>query len=402
MKNILLMVGFMASLGAFADIQVIDGVKYECKDGMCMPIFDDEAENAPAVPAVEAFAYGVDETRLAQGYMGAEEFVAFLKGVEPSEGVFAGKGIWIILLLVLLGGIATNLTPCVLPLVPINLMIIGQSAVRGMWYGAGMMIAYGIMGVLAAVGGMAFGEIQGSPWFNGVIAVVFVLMALALFDVFFVDFSRFRKTGGRSEKRAKAPCLYAFGIGAMTAVLAGACVAPILIAVLVLTADLFAGGNWFALGLPFVLGFGMALPWPFVGAGLRVLPKPGMWMKKVNRLFGVIVLCFAAWYGYLAVKACGAFEPAESSRDPAASATPSTIVEVLASAKRPVLVDCWASWCKNCAAMDRTTLRDGRVVDTLKEMDFTVIKLQAEDIRALKAVKGFENVLGLPAFVIFQ
>lgn len=401
MKNILCVIGFIATLGAFADIQIIDGVKYECKDGMCMPIFDegtvDEVSATPAeVPAAE-----VGETRLAQGYMGVDDFISFLRGVEPAEGILAGKGIWLVLLLVMLGGIATNLTPCVLPLVPINLMIIGRSAVRGMWYGAGMMTAYGIMGVLAAVGGMAFGEIHGSPWFNGAIAVVFVLMALALFDVFFVDFSRFRKAGDTLGKRAKAPCLYAFGMGAMAAVLAGACVAPILIAVLVLTADLFASGNWFALGLPFVLGLGMALPWPFVGAGLRVLPKPGMWMKKVNKFFGVIVLCFAAWYGYLAVRACGALEP-DGLAEGAISATPATIAEVLASAKRPVLVDCWASWCKNCAAMERTTLRNERVVETLKEMDFTVIKLQAEDIRALKAVKGFEGVLGLPAFVVFQ
>lgn len=399
MRNILLALGLLAALGASADIQIIDGVKYECKDGMCMPIFDDE----PVATVDSPTETPVANIRMAQGYMDADQFVAFLKGEDPSAGAgaLAGKGIWLVLLLVLLGGIAMNLTPCVLPMMPINLMVIGKSAVRGVWYGAGIAVAYGIMGVLAAVGGMAFGEIQGSPWFNGVVAIVFVLLSLALFDVFFIDLSKFRKVDGAAEKRAKAPLAFAFSMGALSAVLAGACVAPILISVLLLTADLFAKGNWLALGLPFVLGFGMALPWPFVGAGLKVLPKPGAWMKKVNKAFGLIVLCFAAWYGYLAARGfygcCRQSAVAGS-----ASVTPATFADALAAAKRPVLVDCWATWCKNCAAMERTTLRDASVVETMDELGLSLIRLQAEDIRELKALKGFEGVMGLPAFVIFE
>ena len=405
MKRILFALGLFAALGAAAEIQIIDGVKYECKDGMCMPIFDDEP-----VAAVEAEADVVAEApaepqaasvRMAQGYMDADRFVAFLKGDDAADGALAGKGIWLVLLLVLLGGVAMNLTPCVLPMMPINLMVIGKSAARGVWYGAGIAVAYGVLGLLAAVGGMAFGEIQGNPWFNCAVALVFVVLALALFDVFFIDLSKFRKVDGVAEKRAKAPLVFAFSMGALSAVLAGACVAPILISVLLLTADLFAKGNWFALGLPFVMGVGMALPWPFVGAGLKVLPKPGVWMKSVNRIFGVMVLCFASWYGYLAYKAfsscCGDSGAAES-----ASVTPSTFADALAAAKKPVLVDCWATWCKNCTAMERTTLRDPKVVETIDELGLTVIRLQAEDIRELKTLKGFEDVMGLPAFVVFE
>lgn len=69
-------------------------------------------------------------------------------------------------------------------------------------------------------------------------------------------------------------------------------------------------------------------------------------------------------------------------------------------AKRPVLVDCWASWCKNCSAMERGTLRDPKVVSALN--GFTIIRLQAEDMRDLKSLKGFEGVMGLPAFLIIK
>lgn len=404
MKKALMIIALAAACAVNGDeIKVINGVRYKCTDdGMCMPI-DELPGEGEVQPAAEPQSDGAG-VRLAQGYMAPDELVAFVNGEEKAAGALAGKGIWLVLLIALLGGLAMNLTPCVLPMVPINLMVIGKSAARGVWYGAGIAAAYGAMGVMAAVGGMAFGEIQGSAWFNTAVAVVFAVLALALFDVFFIDLSKFRKVDGVAERRAKAPLFFAFSMGALSAVLAGACVAPILISVLLLTADLFAKGNWAALGLPFVLGLGMALPWPFVGAGLQVLPKPGPWMKKVNRVFGVVVLCFAAWYAhlaYVAFRANGAGQASAAAQvGGAIEATPATFAAALASAQRPVFVDCWASWCKNCAAMERGTFRDARVKEALK--DFTVIRLQAEDMRELKSLKGFEGVIGLPAFVIFK
>jgi len=322
--------------------------------------------------------------------MDAEAFVAFLEN-RQADDFFAGKGLWLIVLLALLGGLAMNLTPCVLPMIPINLMIIGKSAARGAWYGLGIMIAYGILGVLASVGGMAFGSIQSNPWFNLAVALVFVALALSMFGVFFIDFSK-----SRSKFRGGA-----FLMGVLAAVLAGACVAPILIAVLLLTAKLYAEGRVFALGLPFVLGLGMALPWPFAGAGMAVLPKPGAWMKWVNRGFGVVVLGFAAWYGGLAYR--GFAKPDSRTVEYSHArieATPATFAARLATAKRPVLVDCWATWCKNCAAMEVGAMADPRVRKALGK--FTFVRLQAEDIDELRKLPGFERVMGLPAFVVFD
>ena len=78
---------------------------------------------------------------------------------------------------------------------------------------------------------------------------------------------------------------------------------------------------------------------------------------------------------------------------------PSSLVSRLESAPRPVLVDCWATWCKNCAAMDKV-MEKPEVQEELKP--FTVIRLQAEDISELRKLKGFESIRGLPAFVIFE
>ena len=241
-------------------------------------------------------------TRVAIGYMKAPQMIAFL-------------ALWMILLLVLAGGLAANLTPCVLPLVPVNLSLVWKGAIRGAAYGLGITTAYGCLGLAAAFGGLAFGTIQSSPWFSLLAACVFVFLGLAVAEVFRIDclavaevfridFSRFRPRTKRSAPKdgtASAPSLLKpFALGAWSAVLAGACVEPILIATLVLTAEWFAAGRTWSVVLPFVLGAGMGLPWPFAAAGMKVLPRPGAWMRWVNRVFALMMFGMAAWYGWLA------------------------------------------------------------------------------------------------------
>ena len=400
------MIPFLAALlmsiaGLSAETNVVDGMKVVCENGVCMLVEEPDA-TAPSATDAEIL-----RPRMAHGYMDADEFIAFLENRNPDPASpFSGKSWWIVILLVLFGGFCMNLTPCILPMVPINLMIIGRSASRGALYGLGTALAYGTLGILAAIGGMAFGEIQGNPWFNASISILFLVLALAMLGVFFIDFSKGRN-GIASMRESMWPGFFAFFMGVVSAVLAGACVAPILIAVLLLTADLFAKGMHIALALPFVLGIGMALPWPFAGAGLKILPKPGAWMTKVSKLFGIAVLGFAAWYAYLAWN--GFTEvPAEAGDGRKAAAIQESVSIPapenfsLKELKRPVLVDCWATWCKNCSAMERTTLSDPKVKSVLKSKGFTLVKLQCEDIAALKKQAGFGDVVGLPAFLIFE
>ena len=365
------------------------GAKVICEDGMCYL-----AEDAAAPSAVDAVS--VKPSRLAHGYMKEREFLDFLSGGGSALPVdFSSMGPVLAVLAVLLGGLAMNLTPCVLPMVPVTLMIIGRSARRGAMYAAGMTMAYGSLGLAAAFGGVAFGVIQSSPWFNLSVSLVFLALSLALGGVMHIDFSRHRGVFASARGFGDA---YAFLTGAVSAVLAGACVAPVLIAVLLFTADLYAKGDSFALALPFVMGLGMALPWPFAGAGMKVLPKPGAWMKWVNRIFAVIVFAFALWYARLSYIGFTA-SPVRSQEVENGAIAMTCDNFSLEGLKPPVFVDCWASWCKNCSAMDEVLSRS-KVRERLRK--FTFIKLQAEDMSKLLKLPGFENVKGLPAFAIFE
>ena len=331
--------------------------------------------------------------RLAVGYMDASDFTAFLTGKPSVADTLGEASVAMVFLLVLLGGLLMNLTPCVLPLVPVSLALVGRGAPRGIAYGLGMTLAYGALGAATAFGGLAFGAIQSSPWFNVAVAVVFVLLGLATSEVFFIDFSRFRprpKVG--VMPREKRGLLAPFLLGAGTAVLAGACVAPILLATLVLTAKWFAAGRVWAVALPFVLGAGMGLPWPFITAGMSVLPQPGAWMRWVNRAFAIILFGFAAWYGWLAWGGFTARAETAPAQDAAAETDPT----------RPTLVIVGAPWCKNCTAMEKTTLKEPPVVEALAKFNVKHIEINTfEDLKKHSELTGLD-IKGVPAYVVIE
>lgn len=374
----------------------------------------------------------------AGGYLASSEFIAWIDRVERGEsapratGLFEmlssvfsggfslkGLGLPVVIALTLIGGVALNLTPCVLPLIPINLAIIGAGAkagsrsrgfLRGGLYGAGMAFVYGLLGVVTVLGAASFGAINSQWWFNASIAVVFVILALAMFDVILIDFSKYQSKLG--IKKGTGNALFPFIMGCVNALLAGACVAPVVIAVILYSQDAYVNGSTAALALPFLLGVGMALPWPFAGGGMALLPKPGVWMVRVKQAFGVFILGFALYYGYQGYEQFSARYLVDRSavlasvEHQSAEGWLTSLDDALAVAERenkPVLIDFWATWCKNCLVMNETTFKDPAVLARLE--NYVKVKYQAETPDAPPAkdvLARFDEYVGLPLYAVLK
>jgi thiol:disulfide interchange protein len=353
--------------------------------------------------------------------VGSDDFLRFIHNAEAGikeRGLLEGRGPLAILLLVFFGGLALNLTPCVLPMIPINLAIIGAGTqagsrgrgfILGAVYGAAMALVYGILGLIVILTAGTFGTINSSPWFNIGIAALFIVLGLAMFDVILIDFSRF-SSSFRAGGQSRGTLLLAFSMGAIAALLAGACVAPVVIQVVLFSSNLYATGTKVALALPFCLGIGMAIPWPIAGAGLAALPKPGAWMVRVKQGLGVVILATAAYYAYLGYELLSnrwvdATAVASSVDEKVKEGWHASLAEGLVLAEdeqKPVLIDMWATWCKNCLTMDKTTLANSDVKTALSE--YVKIKFQAEepDTEPAKSVMQRFNAIGLPTYVILR
>jgi thiol:disulfide interchange protein len=82
-----------------------------------------------------------------------------------------------------------------------------------------------------------------------------------------------------------------------------------------------------------------------------------------------------------------------------------SLAEGLATAQRqqqPVLIDLWATWCKNCLTMDKTTLSDPAVTAALS--GYVKVKFQAEnpDESHTREVMQRFGAIGLPTYVILS
>jgi len=362
------------------------------------------------------------------------------------------------------GGIATSLTPCVYPLIPITVSVFGARkagtrreamGLSGL-YVLGIASMYSALGVGAALTGKAFGSVMQNPWVIGFVALVLAAMAASMFGAFELRLpsslqTRLNTVGGAGRAGA-------FGMGLVSGIIAAPCTGPVLAAALTFVAA--RGSVPFGFAIMFVYALGMGLLFFLIGAFSISLPKSGPWMETVKSVFGVALLAAAgvflkdafpavkplfsaargAAFAAAAIAAAGvllgALQGSFAGKGPARLAKAVGVLllvvgivygagaagarerrlasegfawlqdekAALALAKRegrPVIIDFWAEWCAACKELDRIAWADPRVREEAAR--FVALKLDGTDDSAeFQALTEKYRIVGMPSVVFID
>jgi len=194
--------------------------------------------------------------------------------------------------LLLLGGLALNLTPCVFPLIPITMNVFAQQGESrplkvlplAVTYALGLALTFTVVGVLAALAGRSMGLVLQRPW--GVLAIVVVLAAMmaSAFDAFEISLP----AGAMGKLGARRGFLGAAFMGMIMGAIAAPCVGPFLVALIAFVASKQSVA--FGAASFFVTGLGLGLPYVFLGTFTSLanrFPRSGGWMVWVKRLMAM-------------------------------------------------------------------------------------------------------------------
>lgn len=375
-----------------------------------------------------------------------------------AEKLARGELTFMLLFVVLfLGGMATNLTPCVFPMIPITVRILSSQGHKPLLsssiYALGIVASYSLLGIIVSWTGGLFGALLASTTFNLVFAFLFFALAFSMLG--FVNLTKLQELGSRLGTHSHSNW-NTFLMGAGAGLVAAPCTGPILGALLAFSAK---NPNSQVAWQFFVYSAGFALPYVFLGMSSQKLAKmrvPATVQNGVKLAFAAIMFALAFYYlrvpfygvlkslaPYWQSIAIGAFVvgsvlawftvTAQHSTKKIMQVTATlilgvwlfastqwltastgadipltthkTVEEGLAVAKvnqRPILIDGWAEWCEACKRMDATTFADASVREALKagwnvvKLDFTEMTTENEELTERFGMQGLPTLVLLP------
>ena len=332
----------------------------------------------------------------------------------------AKSGILSILVGVFFAGLLLNTTPCVYPIIPITIgFFVNQSAAQkgkpkisktffmASMYVLGMALTYSLLGVIAAKSGGLFGAALQNPIVLIVLALVMVVLSLSMFGVYEFKLPEALNRMATSSTQSTSGTLGAFVMGLTMGIVAAPCIGPFVLALLVHVGT--KGSAAYGFMLFFVLALGLGLPYLVLGTfsgALKTLPRSGLWMVTVRKVFGLVLIGMALYFlmplmgaatnyvfvsffalsaVYLLFWEAGRTKPKQfgwvlraiglgAAAIAIVMALPKTIEaeipwqpyseQALADAKREgkgVIIDTFADWCIPCKELDKLTFTDAAV-----------------------------------------
>ena len=282
---------FKASQPPFKEEDVIEIAYQGCTEGFCYPpeVKEIKVADLPIAQIANTEKTSEKSTALSAQPKAEQERLA--------ESLFNSKyAVFGFFLL----GLGLAFTPCVLPMLPLlSAIVIGQNQRPNMWrafalsfvYVQGMALTYTLLGLIVAAIGLPFQVALQHPYVMIGLSIIFVLLALSMFSVFTLQLpsSLQTKLSLLSQQQKAGAFGGVFLMGMIAGLVASPCTSAPLSGALLYVAqsgDLFTG----AITL-YLLALGMGVPLILITLfGNKILPKSGMWMETVKKLFGFVML----------------------------------------------------------------------------------------------------------------
>ncbi|MFH1875828.1 MAG: cytochrome c biogenesis protein CcdA [Candidatus Omnitrophota bacterium] len=199
-----------------------------------------------------------------------------------------------------LAGILSSLSPCVYPLIPITLGVVGTAAVNSRSRGfllsgvftLGVATTYTILGIAAALFGVLLSKFFINPVTFLALALLFIFLGLVMLNVIRLDLAFF---GGLHHHKGGMITVFALGLVSSLGLIP--CNVPILGAILGIIAlkknILYGAAALFA----FSLGYGFILMLLGTFSSLiRRLPKHGLWLTMIRNLMGALLITIGGYF----------------------------------------------------------------------------------------------------------
>lgn len=390
-----------------------------------------------------------------------ELFAAFDAGV-TGDGSGMGSEISSLFegnfLLALIGifliGLALNLTPCVYPMISVTVSLFGSRQESNTWkvfgqavvYVLGIATMYSALGVMAALSGGLFGSWLQSPWMLSFIGLLMFGLALSMFGLYEIQVPYWLTSKLGTGNTTGTIGTYISGM--VVGIFAAPCVGPPIIALLAYVGTV--GDPLFGFWIFFVLSLGLGLPYLILGtfSGLmQKMPKSGVWMEWVKKVFGIVLIGVGGFYLGLAFFPqvvewiivgtlllgglyLGFLERSGTDKKgfklvKYATGTVAIVLGIMfymnlqkegiiwemyseekivaaEANNQAVMIDFYADWCIPCMELERMTFTDTEVIDNTLDMVRLKVDLTHFDSPESEALRQQYNIAGVPTIVFID